>query len=376
MFRHIYVNRLKRLVRDRNLVFWTLLYPIVLAVFFNLAFSNLSSADVFKSIPIAVIDNEEFRSQAAFESALDQVGSSGSQLFKVELTTKALADSKLESGEISGYIFFDNGAHVVFNSSGIQQNIIKEFMDTYLQAASAYTTIIKQSPTPDLGSNSNQSHLEGINYGSKATPNTSVAYFYALIAMAALFGSFWGKEEVEDIQADMTSYGARMNMAPVHKLKAFCYSFCASITMHFLSMIVFVAFLQLILHVDFGSQIGYIIITCFFGSLAGVSFGAVLAAIIRKGSKTFRMSIMIALSLIMSSLAGLNNLSVKYTVTHAIPVMAYINPANLIADAFYSLYYYTTYGRFFLNIILLFCISAVFLLIVYFSTRRQKYASI
>ena len=48
----------------------------------------------------------------------------------------------------------------------------------------------------------------------------------------------------------------------------------------------------------------------------------------------------------------------------------------MISDAFYALYYYSDYSRFFLNIGILAGFSLVFYLVVYFTTRRQKYASL
>ncbi|MNW16289.1 hypothetical protein D3C71_2150910 [compost metagenome] len=57
-------------------------------------------------------------------------------------------------------------------------------------------------------------------------------------------------------------------------------------------------------------------------------------------------------------------------------MIAYINPANVISDAFYSLYYYDTYERYILNIGLLMAFSLTFYIITFLIVRRQKYASI
>jgi ABC-2 type transport system permease protein len=192
--------------------------------------------------------------------------------------------------------------------------------------------------------------------------------------MACLFGGFWGRKEMEDIQAYLSPLGARLNLAPVHKLKAFGYSLCAAVLVDFLSLAVLIAYLGLVMNVDFGGQIGYVIATCFAGSLVGVSFGALLTAF--KGSLQLKTAVMITVNIVMSFLAGMMVADIKYTVTHAVPLLAYINPANLISDALYSLYYYSSHARFFLNFGLLLGFAAVFYLCVYLIIRRQKYASI
>ena len=45
---HIFGNRLKCLLRDKENVFWTMLFPILLAVFFNLALSNVNAGESFR----------------------------------------------------------------------------------------------------------------------------------------------------------------------------------------------------------------------------------------------------------------------------------------------------------------------------------------
>ncbi len=378
MFAHIFVNRLKCLVRDKQMLFWTFLYPILLGTLFVIAFSNIGSGGNFTGIPIAVVDNPEYQSNGVFKNVLASVSDdsgSSENLFSITEASREQAEESLKNGDIDGYILFENGARVVVKDSGINQTILKEFMDSYLQTGSAYAAIVKMNPAaaaniqPPTGSYINSTAP------GKANADSMVVYFYALIAMACMFGGFWGVKEMENIQANLSPQAARVNLAPVHKLKAFGISLCAAVIVHFISLIVLVAYLGLVLNVDFGGQIGYVIATCFAGSLVGVSFGALLMAPF-KGSPQIRIAIMITVNITMSFLAGMMVADIKYTVTHAVPLLAYINPANLISDALYSLYYYSSHARFFLNFGLLIGFAAVFYFCVYFIIRRQRYASI
>ncbi len=378
MFAHIFIYRVKCLLRDRAEIFWTLIYPIVLAIFFAMAFSNLSNVGNFSAIEIAVVDNAEFRNDTIFASVLDSVSdkNNDTRLFNVTRTSREDAEERLERNWIRGYIIFENGAHIVVKSTGIEQTILTEFMDSYLQTSSAYTSILSQFP---------QAH-DGIQYTAdksfvkeiatdRSGADSIIISFFALISMAAMFGGFRGKSEVENMQADLSPQGARMNLVPVHKLKVFSYSILATVLIQFISLVLLVAFMALALNVDFGSQLGPVLITCFFASIMGVTFGAMVAALI-KTSESVRMGIMISVSLLLSTLAGMVYPGLKYVVTQAVPIMAYINPANLISDSFFALYYYGVGPRFYLNNALLLAFSIVFTLVVYLVTRRQKYASI
>ena len=59
-----------------------------------------------------------------------------------------------------------------------------------------------------------------------------------------------------------------------------------------------------------------------------------------------------------------------------IPIINKINPAALITDGFYSLYYYDTLNRYFFNVISLVVFSGIILGISSIVLRRQKYDSI
>jgi ABC-2 type transport system permease protein len=379
MFWHIFIHRLKCIVRDRQLVFWTFLYPLVLATLFGLAFNNISSSDRFSSIPIAVVNNAEYARETTFQSVLashSDTAASGDKLFSVTLAPdEQTAEQSLKSNGIKGYILFQNGAHVIVKDSGISQTILKQFMDSYLEGASAYATIIKANPQAAAGfrGGESKSYLKEVAPG-KAPPNNTLTYFYGLIAMASLFGGFWGMKETSDIQADLSPQGARMNLAPVHKLKVFGYSFLAAIAVHFASLLLLVAYLAFVLKVAFGAQIVFILIACLAGAVTGVSFGAMCTAVVK--NEHMKIAVLIVGSIILSFLAGLMVSDIKYLVNKAVPVLAYLNPASLVSDAFYSLYYYSSYTKFFESIGLLLGLSGVFYLIVYFKMRRQKYASL
>ncbi|MNI64884.1 hypothetical protein D3C73_1203540 [compost metagenome] len=57
MFLNIFINRIKCLIRDKENVFWVLLFPIALATLFKLAIPDIANLVSFKTINIAVVDN-------------------------------------------------------------------------------------------------------------------------------------------------------------------------------------------------------------------------------------------------------------------------------------------------------------------------------
>ena len=66
----------------------------------------------------------------------------------------------------------------------------------------------------------------------------------------------------------------------------------------------------------------------------------------------------------------------KYLFDKNIPIINLINPASMITDGFYALYYYDTLDRYFFNVISLIIVSLVMMGLSFISLRRQKYDSI
>ena len=58
------------------------------------------------------------------------------------------------------------------------------------------------------------------------------------------------------------------------------------------------------------------------------------------------------------------------------PIVNKINPASIITDGFYSLYYYTSLNRYWFDIISLLIFAFLLLVLSFIGLRRQKYDSI
>jgi len=378
MFMHIFLTRLKILLRNRELIFWTLLFPIALGTFFNLAFSNLNASETFKAINLAVVDNEYYQKDENFKAALEGASQGENKLFNLKVVSAEEARKLLNDNKIAGYISLDPAINLIVNKSGLDQNIIKNFIDSYSQTVSSVSSIMAQNPTgleallKDL--NNRQEYTTEVS-GSSSEPNNVLNYFYTLIAMTCFYGALFGNLEIKDIQADLSTLAARINMAPVHKFKAFISSMCASCLIFFTEILILMAYLVFVLKVDFGTRTGLVLLTSFIGSVTGVSFGAFISATVKK-DENFKVGIIIGSTMFCSFLAGMMYQKMKYIIAENVPVLSYLNPINVLTDAFYSLYYYDKLSRYIVNISVLTAFVAVFWVGTYLLIRRRKYASL
>ena len=380
MFWHIFTYRIKSTVRNYQVLFWTLGFPVILATFFGMAFANIGAATEFETIKMGIVNTAEYKADTNFQTHLKEASdASDDPMFELTVfDTQEDAANALREKTISGYILEKDSMQLYIRSAGIQPTIMKTFIDWYMQTVSAINGIIADHPEsamkiPGILEKS-ITYVEDVNTNPNK-PNSMLTYYYALIAMTCLYGAFMGLTEVGAVQANQSATAARVNLAPVHKMKVFACSLCSATLIQYLSILILIAYLIFVQKVDFGNQAGFILLASFAGCCAGVSFGAMMGAIVKKGDG-IKTGVIIGFSMLMSFLAGLMSAKIKYTATKSFPILAYINPGNLIADAFYSLYYYETYNRYLLNVGLLFAFSFVFYFITYLIMRRQQYESL
>jgi ABC-2 type transport system permease protein len=380
MFMHIFGYRLKCLVRDKETVFWTLLFPLLLATFFYFAFGHLTAKlEGFNPVRAVVVDSEAYRENAAFRQVLESLSKAGeNQILELTLAGEQEAERLLEDGTCAGIITVGETIGLTVKQSGINQSILKAILDEYAQTSKTVTGIVAKNPRVagqlirEL--ENRKSHTEQVSF-SDAVPDTMLGYFYALIAMACMYSAFWGLRNTIDVQADLSIQGARRSVAPTHKLQVVLSDALAALAISFAEVLILLAYLVFVLRINFGNQLGYVLLTCLAGCIAGVSLGCFIGTVVR-GSENAKTGILIGTSMIMSFLAGLMWVDMKDIIARKAPVLSYINPAALTADAFYSLYVFDTHRRFFINIGMLCLISAVMCTVSFMRLRRERYASI
>ena len=106
MFVHNLKYTIKTLFKNKILIFWTFAFPIILGIFFNMAFSNIEKDEVLKVFDIAVVNNEQFKNQDIYKEAIDGLSKGNDKLFNVQYVAKEKADLLLDDSDIEGYIVF------------------------------------------------------------------------------------------------------------------------------------------------------------------------------------------------------------------------------------------------------------------------------
>jgi len=377
MFRNIYGKRLLLSFRDLGSLVWTLLFPLILATLFFAVFGGIDEAGILRRFPLGVVDDDTFRQDIAFKTALESVSVDDGLFYLHTFTDRAQADAALESGDIRGYIIAGETPTLIVSGDGVEQTIAKTFLDRYLQMRNSIEHIISSNPAAiaDL-----PALLTPVEFTEEITlshnpPSNVLNYFYALLAMVAMFGCFQGLTTVIYLQANMSALGARRTMSPGKKWRTIIYDMLGGLTIQMACMVILVTYMSLALGVNFGSQLGMVLLTCLIGSLLGVSFGAMVSAA-SKLKEQAKGAILVGVTMFCVFLSGMMVGGLNYIIAERAPIVAWLNPAARITDAFYALYFYDTYERFILNIGIVLGMSLIMFLVTAVFLRRPRYESI
>ncbi|MBQ8134025.1 MAG: ABC transporter permease, partial [Clostridia bacterium] len=83
MFLHNFKYSLFLLLKNKSLVFWTVAFPIIMALLFNMAFSDLESEDKLDIINIAVVNSVDFDNNMIFRESLESLSEGDDRLFNI-----------------------------------------------------------------------------------------------------------------------------------------------------------------------------------------------------------------------------------------------------------------------------------------------------
>ena len=217
MFSHIFKYEFKSCLRQKAILFWLIAFPIILGCFFKMAFSGIYEKDVvFNAIPVAVTNIEE---NDILKQVLEQISDGDDALFKVTYTDIDKAEEMLKSKDIKGIIKASD-LSLEFGSTGIQQTIVKTFIQQYKTQEKIITDTAKNAPQKldKVIASLSEKISPNEDIPLHGNPDITMQFFYNLLAMTALFGSMSGLFVAQENQGDLSALGARRCCSPVNKL--------------------------------------------------------------------------------------------------------------------------------------------------------------
>ena len=357
-----------------------------------MAFSNIENSEKLEIINIAIVENDEFKSNNIFKETFNVLSDEQNEdrLFNTKYVSEEEAQKLLQDEEITGYMTLKKTPQLTFQSNGINETIFKYVVEEITQNSEIVSNLAENEIKNEVMSgNYNIDYgkiykniyekIQQENANIKNISNKNLSYtmieFYTLIAMTCLYGGTIAMAAINQNLANMSNNGKRISVAPTSKIKVILSSVLASYVIQLLGLALLFIYTIFVLKVDYGTNLPLIILLGIVGSLAGLSMGLVVGTVVKTNEGT-KIGILISITMLGCFLSGMMGITMKYMIDKNVPIINKINPASMITDGFYALYYYNTLDRYFFNILSLCVFVLITISISYFSLRRQKYDSI
>ena len=384
------------LTRKTELAVWALAFPIILCTLFMFMFANLDESTAFEAVPTAVVADDAYRADEGFSTLVDELSQPGEdQLLDVrEFATAEEARGALEAGDVVGVLSVDSegmphlAVSPVSDGMGVStmqvgRTILNTVADTYVRNADLLQGIAHDNPMaladPGLVERALSQGDATVQVSlTHNEPSQSVRFYYALLGMACLFCAQIGMVAVCEAQPNLSALGARRAVGAVSRGKTLAAALAASWVLATACLLAALAYMRFTAGIDFAGRevacIGAIAVCALFST----AFGTLLGSLPKVGFGV-KTGLLTGTTCLLSLFAGLYGepvMNMADQLARDYPLLASLNPAKVVTDTFYSLYYYDSLEPFFGKVGLLLAMTAVVFAVSALFIRRQRYASI
>ena len=374
---HLMKYDVKVKLHNFNMLFWPLVFPLVLATFFYFAFGRMEEAD-FETVPVVIVEEADSAEADAFTEFLKSIEADDTKLITVKKMDEKEAQKALEQKKAAGIFYAGEEPSLTGGGGGLEESNLQSLLESYENGRHTMENIAASHPEGIQNAVKQMENYEElvsqVSLGGRTT-NGNAQFFYALIAMACMYGCFIGFGSALTLQANLTALAARRCVTPTHKLKLILSEMLTSFGIHFINVIILLLYLKFVLKLEFDGQMPQMLLVSFVGCMIGVSMGIFISSSSKRG-EGIKIAILLGISMVCSFLAGLMNSGMKDVVERNCPIINRINPAALISDAFYCINVYDDPLRFRRSLMTLVIMSAVLTIGSFLVIRRERYDNI
>ncbi|WP_029067297.1 ABC transporter permease [Lachnobacterium bovis] len=347
-------------LRKKEIIFWTLLFPIALSTFMYAGFGKINeTTELAKPIPVAVIHNQK---DEFFDKAIESISKGDKKIITVKNFSINNATKALNSGKIIGIFYVDDTISLSVKGNNLKETVLSTFLDEYLQRRDSMNFSTVYACKEQLKSHGSQDNI--------------ISNFYAILAMTCLFSVFTGLNQIYTLQGNLSALGARRSLAPVPKSIIIFSEFITALFLQFIITSIGFFYMKNILKLNFGERILEIFPVLILGNACGIALGILVGCLKFPRTEGGKTGLATGISMILSVADDLCAPSIRIMIERNYPILNRINPATLISDALYSLNVYETKTRYYTNLTYLSIIAIILCVISYILTRRNRYASL
>ena len=359
--------------RDREVLFYTLVIPVVMGVLFfqALVFVDEEAGE----IPVAIV--EQGPSTDLNQAFLELADS----LEQQEMLTTTFIDfdgavGMMQAGQVSGVIVLGDTIELMLASAGVEQSILDSIVNEFTIRSAAIANITELRPQyREQAIAAIESYITVSASVRDIAANPAANFFYIMLAIGVFASSIRGLKMGFDLQAHVSNTAARLSVSPTKKIILIIENLVTAVVAQTVSSTATILFYVFILGIDFGTQWGFILLACVVGSFASVAFG-VLFSVVGSASVETKGAYLSIITYGFMFAAGIFGAPIRNMVREAVPFLDRINMIAIISDTFLTLVLHEDLTRFVQQLTILLGIAIVCSIAGAFVLRGKSYANV
>lgn len=373
MFFFLLKYSLKETLKNYSAVFWTLVFPFLMASIFGFTFGKFDENKMkLDAIPIMIEDE-------MYEKVFREIKMEGRPIF--DILPYHEPQNTMKEGKIDGFLQ-GKGKDVTvrLRQGSIYASIIYNVANQINHSFLAVEEILKYPENFEKLESlaegiAKSNEIEIANGMEGKNKKRAVSYFYSLLAMICLGGMSFGVFSVEssNIVGDVKAARRRL-VSPISRAQFILADVANSFLVSTTFSVLLFAYIRYGWKIDFGDN-AKVILAILLGNLMAILLG-MLVALLFKGKSDTKVSISAAFYVFSSALSGMMVSDLAGFVNHKAPFLNHINPGTVLTKLFTSLYLYEDVSRYYLYLGNLLIYIFVCFVLVLFLLRRRNYDSI
>ena len=370
------------LVRERALLWGTLLFPLMLCLLFIAVFSGLDGAYADVTTRLGIVEDDRYAAAPGLSETMDAISKKDADPRIATITGFESEDAAIEAANldaIDAYLRVDADGtlelHVVSRMNGeLQPAVLKAVLDGYLHARGVQACLVAQRPEA-LAKGSTRVALRSDAVRTRqlkvteSAPDPSARYYLALLGMTAGMGMVFACHAVKNTQAGSTPVGGRVSLAGIARWKVLLGVLMGAWVCELASLLLLAAFMRWVCGVDFGPRGPLVVFALAVCALAACATGSLFGTLGRLGRGSL-LSALVALLSLFTGLYGTASQRLADAIEASLPLACHVNPLWQMAHAFFSLLYYDTLEPFAMSCLALLGTSAAFFVLALLRMRR------
>lgn len=362
MLIHLLKYSLKMLVKDRNIMFWLLVFPIIIGTFMHLMTArSFEMEEKFATIPVAVVvqtDGKEYIRLLREAAAGQEM-----PLLEITETTEQQAQALLAQGKAEGIVYAGDTLSLTVQESGAVPSMLQLILNR-----------IEQCRKYDMPYTMENSFVtESNSIGDNMRPVMNL--IYAVMALVCLLASLTGCECIATGWGGVSGPGLRRAVSPVGRMKGLLADFLACEIIGYGAACIVFIYMRFVLGICIGDRYPLILLFLSVAVSSGVMMGMFIGLLPFRRER-LRLAVLTGMILVCCAMDDLMIEGIRDVIEHSVPWLNDVNPAAMISDAFYSLNVYSGYSRFLLDAGRLGGVTVLFMLLCLIIIRGKRYAGI